>query len=200
MTGGPDPLPPTREASGEPHTTAELLRRARTGEPAAREALAGRFLEPLRRWAHRRLPPSARGLLDTDDLVQIALLRTFQKWDEFEPEHPGALFTYLRRALIHRLRDELRRVKARPGEVTLPEAVRADEPSPLELAITREGIERYEAALARLPEMQQEAVLMRIELGASFPEIATALGSPSPNAARMMVVRALVRLAEAIDG
>jgi RNA polymerase sigma-70 factor (ECF subfamily) len=145
------------------------------------------------------LPPAARGVVDTDDLVQMALLGTFQKWEEFEPDHPGALFGYLRRALLHRIRDELRRVRARPGHVALPGSVEAEGPSPLELAVTREGIERYEAALGRLPEMQREAVLLRLELGASYPEIAAALGSPSPNAARMMVVRALLRLAEAID-
>ena len=41
---------------------------------------------------------------------------------------------------------------------------------------------------------------MRVELGSSYPEIAGVLGSPSPNAARMVVSRALVRLAEMMDG
>lgn len=198
MTDAPEPAPPAGAIAS--HTTAELLRRAKGGEAAAREALAARYLEPLRRWARRRIPPSARSLLDTDDLVQVALMRTLPKWEEFEPEHPGAFFAYLRKTLLNRLRDELRRH-------SLPAAAGADaaeapsrDRSPLELAVTGEELERYEAALARLPELPREAVLMRIELGASYPEIAAALGSPSPNAARMMVVRALVRLAEEIDG
>ena len=54
----------------------------------------------------------------------------------------------------------------------------------------------YEAALQELTEDQREAVILRIEFGMSFPEVAEAMGKPSPNAARMLVVRALVHLAE----
>ena len=72
-------------------------------------------------------------------------------------------------------------------------------PSPLESAIGQETLELYESALARLPADQQEAVMLRIELGLTWPEVATATGSPSPNAARMSVARALARLAEEMD-
>jgi len=37
---------------------------------------------------------------------------------------------------------------------------------------------------------------MRLEAGASYEDIATALGCPTPNAARVTVGRALHRLAE----
>jgi hypothetical protein len=40
---------------------------------------------------------------------------------------------------------------------------------------------------------------MRIELGFSYAEIAAAVDEPSPDAARMMVVRALVKLAHEMD-
>jgi RNA polymerase sigma-70 factor (ECF subfamily) len=54
--------------------------------------------------------------------------------------------------------------------------------------------------MTSLPELQQEAVMMRLELGMSHHEVATALGFPTANAARMAVARALVRLAEVMDG
>jgi RNA polymerase sigma-70 factor (ECF subfamily) len=65
--------------------------------------------------------------------------------------------------------------------------------------VNREKLERYERGLARLVPDQREAVLLRLEFGYSHAEIAEALGRPSADAARMVVARALVSLAEAID-
>jgi RNA polymerase sigma-70 factor (ECF subfamily) len=65
--------------------------------------------------------------------------------------------------------------------------------------MSREVLDAYEAALATLPALQQEAVVMRIEMGFTHREVAEALELPSANAARMMVARALVRIAEAMD-
>jgi RNA polymerase sigma-70 factor (ECF subfamily) len=176
-------------------STIELIRRVRDGDRAAYERLARRFLAPLRRWAAGRLPRRARGLLDTDDLVQDTLLRTVQKLDVLEPRRTGGFQSYLRQAVINRIRDELRRVRARPttGEPAVePEA---PGPSPLEEALSRETLARYDAALERLRLEDREAVLARVELGFNYREIAVALGKPSPDAARMAVNRALVRLA-----
>ncbi|MEO6461823.1 MAG: hypothetical protein ABIP29_01995, partial [Candidatus Eisenbacteria bacterium] len=55
--------------------TSLLLERCRAGDTAARDRLFQRFLPLLRRWAHGRLPASARPLADTDDLVQVSLVR-----------------------------------------------------------------------------------------------------------------------------
>jgi RNA polymerase sigma-70 factor (ECF subfamily) len=68
--------------------------------------------------------------------------------------------------------------------------------SPIEAAIGQETVERYEAALNRLPPDEREAIVTRVEFGLSFAEVAQVLGKPSADAARMAVVRALVRLAE----
>jgi hypothetical protein len=56
-------------------STRELIERVRSGDPKAREHLFSRFLPPLRRWAHGRIPDHVRSLLDTDDLVQNSLFR-----------------------------------------------------------------------------------------------------------------------------
>ena len=71
-------------------------------------------------------------------------------------------------------------------------------PSPLESTLSQENVRAYEEALARLPPRQQEAVMLRVEMGFSYEEVAAAVGNPSANAARMMVVRALRRLMEEI--
>src|SRR5207244_12886738 len=72
----------------------------------------------------------------------------------------------------------------------------ASDPSPLEEAIGRETLERYESALLRLRPTDREAIMLRIELNYPYADIATALGKPSIAAAQMAVSRALVRLAE----
>jgi RNA polymerase sigma-70 factor (ECF subfamily) len=57
-------------------------------------------------------------------------------------------------------------------------------------------LDRYEAALQRLRPNDRNAIILRVELGCPFPEVAEALAKPSPSAAHRAVSRALVRLAK----
>jgi RNA polymerase sigma-70 factor (ECF subfamily) len=161
--------------------------------------LFARCLPALRRWAHGRLPAFARDLADTADLVQEAAISTLNNLDRFEPRHPGALNAYLREAVANRITDYIRRAKRRPVSVSLDERQRDDSASPLDVAIGREQVARYEAALARLNELDRAAIVSRIELNYSYDEVADALGKPNANAARSAVVRALERLIRELD-
>lgn len=138
-------------------------------------------------------------MADTDDLVQVALMRTLNKVESFVPRHEGAFFAYLRMTVLNSVRDELRRVNRRPGRESLDRDMTAPEPSMVERAIGREMLEAYEKALSDLPEEHKEAVIMRVEFGCTYREIAETLGKPTANAARMTVSRALVRLAEGMN-
>jgi RNA polymerase sigma-70 factor (ECF subfamily) len=196
---------PNRDRGAEPPlsgltTTAALLAQARAGDAAARERLVRRFLPALTRWAHGRLPRGARDLTDTDDLVQIALLKALDHVDGFDARRPGAFLAYLRSIVLNRVRDEARRVKRSPVREEVPGSMAHPSASPLEEAIGHETLERYERALGALPDQQREAVVLRIELGFTYPEIAEAMGSPTANAARMLVARGLVRLGEVLGG
>lgn len=175
--------------------TLELVQRAKAGDAEALNQLFSRFLPPLRRWANGRLPRWARNLIDTDDLVQDTMLRTLGRIDAFEPRHEGALQAYLRRAVINRIRDEIRRGARAPAARELPEEPTDPAASPLDEAIGREAVDRYEAALERLRPEEHEAIVARIEMDCSYEEVARALGKPSADAARMTVSRALLRLA-----
>ena len=73
------------------------------------------------------------------------------------------------------------------------------EASPLDIAVGREGVERYEAALARLRPIDREAVVGRLELQYDYDELAVLLNKPNANAARVAVTRALARLVERMD-
>lgn len=173
--------------------TAVLLEAVRQGDEQARDVLFERYLPILQRWAHGRLPRYARQVIDTDDLVQVCLIRTLNHIERFEEHREGAFLAYLRQILLNSIRDEIRRTSRRPdGERIESEA---DVPSLVEQTVGRETVMAYESGLAALPPAQREAVILRVEFGYSFPEIAQAMEKPSANAARMMVSRALLDLA-----
>ena len=192
--------PPAGDDRDQPaNTTFELLERVKAGDAGSLDALLERCLPPLRRWARGRLPSFARDLGDTQDLVQDVVAHTLTKLAAFEYRHQGGLQAYLRQAMMNRIRDEVRRHARRPLATELADDYADAAPSPLDQAIGRDGVERYEAALAGLNVRDREAIIARLELQQSYAEIALALGKPSAEAARMTVVRALARLVEEMN-
>ena len=172
----------TGNTAGDFDSTSQLISRARAGDQEAIERLFARHLKPLQRWASGRLPKWARDLTDTDDLVQEAMLQTFKKIGEFEPQRVGALLAYLRQAVLNRLRDELRRKARRPDAMGLDGLEDVTARSPLEEAIGRQGLEEYEEALGRLRPEEREVIIARVEIGYTWAELAEALGKPSAEA------------------
>jgi RNA polymerase sigma-70 factor (ECF subfamily) len=187
-----------RDAEADPllsdAPTIELVTRARSGDMPAMEALLQRCLPPLKRWAHGRLPPAARGRLDTGDLVQEAALHVLGNLVTFEPRHVGAMQAYLRQSVINRICDEVRRICRQPPPVELPEDHPCDRSSPEEDAIRAEEYEHYRDAVSRLAPKDRALVVARIEMQWSLAEIAHRYGMPSVDAARMAVNRAVKRL------
>lgn len=179
-------------------STVVLLDRARAGDDSARNELLARYLPALRAWAHGRLPPGARGLADTEDLVQVTLIGALKNLDRFEHRHEGAFLAYLRRALLNALRMEIRRGRQRRTYTGLSD----DEPdlraSVVDLVAGRETMERYEAALSELPEEARVAVILRLEFEYTYAQIADATGRPTSDAARMFVTRAIADLARVL--
>ena len=171
-----------------------LLLRAREGDEVARNELCARYLPRLRRWAHGRLPVWAREHLDTEDIVQDTLMRSVRRIDTFTPHHEGAFCAYVCQALRNRLRDALRRASRRPSGPPPSPDEPAPDPSPLEQAVGRQLLTRYDAALQRLRESDRELVVARVELGLDYAEIAELCGKPTLAAVRVAVSRAIVRL------
>lgn len=187
-------------ARSAPDSTATLLERARTGDRAAIDALFARCIPPLQRWARGRLPHWARDMADTHDVVQDAVIQTFKRLDTFEARGEGALQAYLRQAVMNRIRDHIRRVGRRPGHAELDPEHEDTGPSPLEQAVGREAVERYEAALARLSETDRALIVATVELGYTPEQVAEATGRRSIDAARRASRRALIKLAEEMQG
>lgn len=180
-------------------TTHQLVERIRTGDVGARDKLIRRYLQPLTRWAHGRLPGSARDLNETADLVQSTLLRAFQTLPSFQVHGEGAFFGYLRHIMGNILKDEIRRGSRRPVHDEISPELAEANPQPFEQLVNFQTLHAYERALQALEPDQREVVIMRIELGLAHEEIAALTDAPSANAARMKIARALMRLANLMN-
>ena len=126
-----------------------------------------------------------------DDLVSEAFVRAWTARERVEMATVrGYLFTIVRNLFLKRRRHEHR-------EVPLDQQLADERPGPDERAGDQRELQTVLAALARLPEIDRAAVLMRADEGVSYEEIATALGI-STVAAKVKVHRARLKLAESL--
>ena len=181
-------------------STAFLLEDIRAGDSEATARLVKRYLPLLRRWAHGLLPSRARQYSDTDDLVLVALIRGLRLAGSFEHRRRGSFLAYMKQILRNQVRDEVRRPGAKIEFVEPPDDLAGDGGTPLDEIIGRESLESYESALAALSDKDRDRIIMRVELGLSYREIAEVLGSPSEDTARVAVRRALERLRKRLPG
>ena len=126
-----------------------------------------------------------------DDLLQIALLRTYLRWRrvQYDPE------AYVRKVLVTVAADERRRPWRRETAVAaVPEqAVDADPTAAVDEA------HRLRQALVGLPARQRAAVVLRYREGLSAAQTAELLGC-SEGTARSQATRGLVKLRAAFAG
>ena len=104
--------------------------------------MLARYLPVLRGWARGRLPRHSRGFADTDDVVQLTLVRALGRLDHIRIEREGDFLAYLRTGVLNAIREEIRRAANRrethdPG----PEAP-SPERSLLEHVIGHETVAR----------------------------------------------------------
>ncbi len=180
-------------------STPDLIRRTHAGDDEAREALYSRYLPRMNRWARGRLPPRARCMLETGDLVQSTLLKSTRCLASFDPGHAGSFPAYLRKAMLNIIRDEARKAYSLPEVAPLDGSEIDPVPSPLDDAVGQDLADRYDQAVRRLTEADQAALFLKVEMGLSYAEIAVALNRSSADAARMATRRAVVRLAKEMN-
>ena len=169
---------------------------AHLGGRATVDALFARYRSWLRGWARGRLPVWVRGAIDTSDLVQDTLHRTFERLDRFEPKHANALRVYLRRAVENQIRDELRRAVRRRAAIVPDEVTRlSEEAAPQHRKLVDdETWSRYLNGLTRLSARDRRLVVGHAELEYSYEQLALIENLPSPDAARLALRRAVIRL------
>lgn len=178
--------------------TQELLREAQQGRREALEELLARYRPRLERWATGRLPRNARSLLDTGDLVQETLIRALESIGTIGARHPGSFESYVRQAVLNRIRDQIRWARRRSGGELDSDSLAHPGPSPLEEAIGGDVVRLYEEGMALLTDDERQILHLRIELDMSYEDIAAMMDKPSPDAARMAIQRSLHKLAMAM--
>jgi RNA polymerase sigma factor (sigma-70 family) len=178
----------------DPETTVELLERYRQGDSQALNDLVTRCLPPLRRWARGRLPGFARGVMETQDIVQDTVLGVLRHIDAINVRNQGALQAYLRQAIVNRIRDIVRQHQRRPVHTEVPVHLKDDETSPLDRMLGAERVARYEAAIQRLRAADRDVLIGRFELQYTYEELTIVLDKPTVTATRVAVTRAMKRL------
>jgi len=110
-----------------------------------------------------------------EDVLQDVFVRLIESIDTFELT--GSLKGYLITCVANRARDYLRKDRRRTGEpIEAARAVESEQHGPLQEIIADEQRQRLAAALAELPYEQREAVLLHLQAGLRFREIARVQG------------------------
>lgn len=110
-----------------------------------------------------------------EDVLQDVFVKFIESIESFELK--GSLKGYLAKCVVNRARDHLRRVRGRRAEpLETAHAVETRHSGPLQAAITGEQQERLSAALVELPDEQREAILLHLQMGLKFREIASVQG------------------------
>ncbi len=131
----------------------ELVRRVGQGDPAAIQAMVARKLPRMLTLAQRMLGDAA----EAEDVAQEAMLRAWRQAPRWTPGQ-AKFDTWLHRVGLNLCYDQLRRRREIATE-TPPERP-DDGPAPDRGLLAMETGARVEAALAKLPERQREAIVL----------------------------------------
>jgi RNA polymerase sigma-70 factor (ECF subfamily) len=184
--------------------TRQLLEQAGDGDRQALERLFRRYRAVLGRFLALRLDPRLRRRLDPSDLVQEVELEAYRRLEDFLRRRPMPFGLWLRKTAYERLLKARRHAgagcRAVAREVPLPErsslllarGLLAGS-APAERLDREEAARRVRRAVARLPELDRQVVVMRNFDGLGNAEIGLLLGL-EPAAVSQRHGRALVRL------
>ena len=131
----------------------ELVRRVGQGDPAAIQAMVARKLPRMLTLAQRMLGDAT----EAEDVAQEAMLRAWRQAPHWTPGQ-ARFDTWLHRVGLNLCYDRLRRRREIATEA--PPDRPDDGPAPDRGLLALETGARVEAALAKLPERQREAIVL----------------------------------------
>jgi RNA polymerase sigma-70 factor (ECF subfamily) len=172
--------------------TAVLLRRAKEGAPDALDAVYQRVSGKLLAFIRLRMGPTLRARLESRDILQTTLLKSFEHFREFERSDAASLMAWLARIAENEIRDQVEVPLESDTAVGAGHAAGARR-SALSQLILDEQARQLEQALETLDDHHREVILLRHYEELSFREIGLRLGK-SEDAARMLYARALAVL------
>jgi RNA polymerase sigma-70 factor, ECF subfamily len=188
------------------------------GSSLARDPEAlGRAMESCRRYlntvASHRIAPGLKAKEGASDIVQETFLEAQRKLDTFQGGTERELRLWLRRILLHKLSQLIRRY-TKTGKRKVGREVSLDQPSPggrqvHELAestlspsgqlMRREEEKSLEEVLKRLKERDRKVILWRNQERCAWDEIGQRLGG-SAEMARKVWARAIEKLLDELGG
>jgi RNA polymerase sigma-70 factor, ECF subfamily len=172
----------------EPIPDAALVEAYRGGDQRAATELVGRHSPAIGRFLYS----SGAGRSDVEDLVQETFFRAFRGLDGWRGE--ASFRSWLFTIASNLLKDQFRRRKGRTV-VSLDDRDLPAHDDPASTVIADEMGERIRQGVSRLPRLQREVFLLRVQQGIDYEEIAAALGT-TPGAARVHYHHAVKRLKE----
>lgn len=180
---------------------ADILEKARRGDPEAAAAIARRFGRRIRVHLSRSLGASLRRRVDTEDLYQSTLQAALEGLPAMEYRDEESFRGWLRAVAENQVRmaarfhGAARRDVGRESPLPEPDARPSARTSPSRAAARAELTGDVREALARLPAEEREVVRLRSYEGLGFREIAERLGLADEDRARYLYRRGLQAMA-----
>ena len=182
------------------------VRDALGGSREALERVYERSAPRLLAFIRLRMGRTLRSKMESRDILQATLMKSFQHFDEFKGSDTQSLGAWLARIAEREIADRVdfhqrqRRDAAREEPLDI-EALGAAVPAPVKSALTQaildEKARHLEAAMDTLSDAHREIILLRKFEELSFGEIARRLDK-SEDACRMLLARAMVALTLAL--
>jgi RNA polymerase sigma-70 factor (ECF subfamily) len=186
-------------------TFEDTLAHSRAGDRDALESLFAPWRPLLRLQAQQLLGPALGGRIDPSDVVQEALAQAYADLGQFRGTNEGAWLAWLRAIVAGHVGKSCRHhlaARRHPGREDGGFADQVPDTrarAPDDALLGREEAARLAVALDTLNGPMREVVVRRAFHGEPFGQVAEALGR-SEGAARVLWVRALRRLRQALDG
>lgn len=177
-----------------------LLRAARQGSREALSELYARCGTRLLAFIRMRMGRSLRAQLESRDILQNTLLKSFQRIEQFEGDGGATLMGWLMRIAENEIRDQVdyHHRQRRDVDAAVPiDAggidLAAPDASAISAVVAHEEAERLGAALEALGPDHREVIVLRKLEELSFRDVAARMGR-SEDACRMLLARAMVAL------
>ncbi len=166
----------------------ELVLAWRAGDEGAASQLVHRHARSLARYLASLGAPAS----DVDDLVQDTFFKAFRGVAGWRGD--GSFRAWLFRIAGNVLKDQFRQTRGR-FFLELEDDQLTDSADPAGDLAATEAAAVLQRGLLRLPRLQREVFLLRVQQGMEYGEIAAAVGS-TPGAARVHYHHAVKRLKE----
>ena len=183
-----------------------LLQQVRSGDRAALDQLLARHRSYLLSVVELRMDQKMRARIDPSDVVQEAQLEAARRIDDYLGREPMPFHLWLRKTAYENLL-RLRRqhvdadCRSVEREIPLPDSssamlarkILSHEPNPCQQAVEQELARRLRQAIAQLPPIDGEVLLMRALEGLTNQEVAQVLDI-DPNTTSKRYGRAILKL------